>query len=168
MGAPSNRGGIVSIQRNDFRSRRWWGDAGVSLKPNHKFLKRKFATYWDILRLGSCQTYQLLYGHVLQSTFTSLCDYLVRFPPKVVFLRQTRYCTCDFTWELKWCVPRLFCCYFFIRGLCSDSLRFLLSLFIGYGLIGKGIHTCRRTFEFLTSGYLRHSGQIVTFFIAKG
>lgn len=76
-------------------------------------LKDGLATYWDILRLGSCQTYQLLYGHVLQSTFTSLCNYLVRFPPKVVFLRQTRYCTCDFTWELKWCVPRLFRCYFF-------------------------------------------------------
>lgn len=43
-----------------------------------------------------------------------------------------------------------------------------LALFIGFGLIGKGIHTCRRTFEFLTSGHLRHSGQIVTFFSAKG
>lgn len=66
-----------------------------------------------------------------------------------------------------WCVPQLFCCYFFIRGLCSDSLRFLLSLFICYGLIGKGIHTCRHTFEFLTSGHLRHSGQLITFSLLK-
>ena len=40
--------------------------------------------------------------------------------------------------------------------------------FIDYGLIGGCVHTCRRTFEFLTSGNLRHSGQIVTFFSAKG
>jgi hypothetical protein len=43
-----------------------------------------------------------------------------------------------------------------------------LALFIDFGLIGKGIHTCRRTFEFLTSGHLRHSGQIVTFSSAQG
>ena len=39
-----------------------------------------------------------------------------------------------------------------------------LALFICYGLIGKGIHTCRRTFELFDIWLSATLGQIVTFF----
>lgn len=60
------------------------------------------ATYWDILRLGSCQTYQLRMSAALRGFY--------------VFSQGVLYC--------------------------------FHALFIAFGLIGKGIHTCRRTFEF--------------------
>lgn len=42
-----------------------------------------------------------------------------------------------------------------------------LALFIGFGLIGKGIHTCRRTFEFFDIWLSATLGQIVAVLLLR-
>ena len=67
---------------------------------------------------------------------------------------------------------------FYERGACRNSrpVYLLRSYWKGYPYLpvilcfttSGGLTIGRRTFEFLTSGHLRHSGQIVTFFSAEG